>query len=68
MCASGIVWDKALDLPCRLCSWCKFLGGGISVIAWTLRGSIVMPCWETMNPRRRPTMTQKTHLRGFKQI
>jgi hypothetical protein len=69
---SGIIRDKArkkLALPCKLCSWHKFRGGGGNfVMAWTLRGSTVMPCWETMNPRRHPTVTQNTHLRGFKWI
>jgi hypothetical protein len=27
-------------------------------MAWTLRGSTVMPRWETMNPRRCPVVTK----------
>jgi hypothetical protein len=46
----------------------KFQGGGISMMAWTLRGSIVIPLWETMNPRSAPTVMQNMHLRGFKQM
>jgi hypothetical protein len=41
-------------------------GGGIFVMAWTLRGSIVILLWEMMNPRRRLAVTQNMHLRGFK--
>jgi hypothetical protein len=65
---NGTKHRKKLAFPCRLYSWRKFLGGVIFVIAWTLMGSIVMPCWETMNPRRRPTVRQNAHLRGFKKI
>jgi len=28
----------------------------------------MMSCWEIMNLRRRPIVTQNAHLRGFKQI
>ena len=33
---------------------------------WNLEGSIVMSVCETMNPKRRSTVTQKTYLRGFR--
>jgi len=33
-------------------------------MALTLRGSMVIPFLETMNPNKRPAGTQKTHLRG----
>jgi hypothetical protein len=33
-------------------------------MAWTLRGLMVMPCWETMKPNRRPTVTQNDTLQG----
>jgi hypothetical protein len=32
-------------------------GGGISVIAWTLRGSMVILLWEMIKLRRCPTVT-----------
>jgi hypothetical protein len=34
-------------------------------MAWTLRGSTVMPCWEMINPRRHPTVMQKHALEGI---
>ena len=33
-----------------------------------MRGSAVIPLWDTMNPRRRLVGTQKTHLKGFNWI
>jgi hypothetical protein len=35
-------------------------------MASTLRGSIVIHDWEMMNPNKKPVITYKTHLRGFK--
>ena len=65
---SGTKWWRKLALPWRLYSWRRFFGIGRSRIAWNLRGSTVIPLWDTMNPSRRLAGTQKSHFRGFKRI
>jgi hypothetical protein len=34
-------------------------------MAWNLRGSTVIPCWDMMNPNRMHVVTQNTHFSGF---
>ena len=42
-----------------------FLGGGISVMAFALFGSISIPLLLTINPKSLPEETLKTHFLGF---
>jgi hypothetical protein len=37
-------------------------------MASTLRGLMVMPCWETMKPNRWTIVMKKKKFRGFSQI
>ena len=71
MCPFCIIADERrrnFSFPCKIWSSVMFVGVGRDKIASIFKGSIWMPSLETINPRSRPTSTQKTHLWGFRQI
>ena len=51
--------------PINHLSSLRFLGGGISVMAFALFGSISIPLLLTINPKSLPEETPKMHFLGF---
>jgi hypothetical protein len=43
-------------------------GGGSFEMTWVLSGSIIIPSFDTMNPRSLPCSTTKTDFLGFKEM